>query len=315
VNGDGYDDVLVGAPGYQDSTGRAYLYLGSSSGLASTADQVWTGSATQQHLGQRVTGAGDVDADGYHEALICADPQTSSSSPGGSDRIFLYAGSSSGLSGYPIVELGSRLCAVSAAGDVNADGYADVIVGDMNHDTYRGLAQVLLGSARGLSSSPAYTVAGEQIEAQMASVVSGAGDVDGDGDDDFLVGGGGGRALLGEGGKGPKLTVTEDGRGLGRTARVEGAGPGDRVLVYVGKSRMRDGRCLAEIGWQCVGLSQEELAAAGVANDDGVARLQIVTPSDLLDEPQLTLRAFALQQGEGWISTERSNGAHLFLGN
>jgi len=56
VDGDGYDDVVVGAPGYGSSAGRAYLYAGSASGLSSTASVTLEGTS-ESRLGYAVAGA------------------------------------------------------------------------------------------------------------------------------------------------------------------------------------------------------------------------------------------------------------------
>ena len=63
VNGDGYDDVIVGAYGYSSSTGRAYVYEGSASGLSSTATTTLTGGASTYYFGYSVAGAGDGPGD------------------------------------------------------------------------------------------------------------------------------------------------------------------------------------------------------------------------------------------------------------
>ena len=68
VNGDGYGDVIVGAPNYH-RVGRAFLYLGSASGLTSPA--AWTAKLDQpdEAFGFSVTSAGDVNGDGYGDVV------------------------------------------------------------------------------------------------------------------------------------------------------------------------------------------------------------------------------------------------------
>ena len=94
VNGDGYSDVIVGADGYGTETtneGRAYLYLGSASGLSATAS--WKTESNQQdaRYGCSVSTAGDVNGDGYSDVIVGAYGYNNG-------RAFLYLGSSSGLS-------------------------------------------------------------------------------------------------------------------------------------------------------------------------------------------------------------------------
>jgi hypothetical protein len=80
---------------------------------------------------------------------------------------------------------------VAGAGDVNGDGFADVIVGAFLHDageTNEGAAFVYLGSGSGLSTTPVWTGQGNQTNASFGCSVAGAGDVNGDGYADVIVG-------------------------------------------------------------------------------------------------------------------------------
>ena len=87
VNGDGYSDVIVGAPGYNKFTGRAYLYLGSASGLNPTPAFTATGEAPTDQFGLVVATAGDVNGDGYADVMIAV-PYYSADA----GRVYLYFG-------------------------------------------------------------------------------------------------------------------------------------------------------------------------------------------------------------------------------
>ena len=79
---------------------------------------------------------------------------------------------------------------LASAGDVNGDGFGDVIIGDQGYDhgqVDEGAAWVYLGTADGLSPSPAWKAESDQADAAFGLRVAGAGDVDGDGFDDVLV--------------------------------------------------------------------------------------------------------------------------------
>jgi hypothetical protein len=71
VNNDNYDDVMVGAYGYNSNTGRVYIYYGGSS-MDSTVDIILTGEGTSDYFGMSVSGAGDVNNDNYDDIIIGA---------------------------------------------------------------------------------------------------------------------------------------------------------------------------------------------------------------------------------------------------
>jgi len=194
VNGDGYDDVIVGARVFFGASGleNAFLYLGSAGGPSATPD--WSSSASRSCTVISVSGAGDVNGDGYDDVIV-GEPCSDSGGSGG--RAALYLGSASGLSDTPSWVVRSEQfsasygTSVSGAGDVNADGYDDVIIGASRFDGVledEGRAFLYLGSAGGLSPDPDWTAEGGQEDAQFGTSVSGAGDVNGDGYGDVIVG-------------------------------------------------------------------------------------------------------------------------------
>jgi hypothetical protein len=194
VNGDGYSDVIVGA-GLDGTGGRAYLYLGSATGLGTTPAWTMDGPQAGAAFGWSVAPAGDVNGDGYADVLIGAENYSGVAVQEGA--AYLVLGSPSGLAattawsafGDQAQELFSR--SLASAGDVNGDGYSDVIVAAMNFDgnLYRqGKAFVYLGSPTGLSPTPAWTALGNQEGASFGYSVAGAGDVNGDGYSDVVVG-------------------------------------------------------------------------------------------------------------------------------
>jgi hypothetical protein len=210
VDGDGYADVIVGAPNYdagEVGEGVAFVFLGSATGVASgspaTAAAVLQSKQAGASLGVSVAGAGDVNGDGYADVIVGAPYYDSGQTDEGAAFVFL--GSASGVaSGSPATaaatlqsnQAGASLgVSVAGAGDVNGDGYADVIVGAPNYDAGdvgEGAAFVFLGSASGVASgSPATaatTLQSKQASAGLGSSVAGAGDVDGDGYADVIVG-------------------------------------------------------------------------------------------------------------------------------
>ncbi|HNM68454.1 MAG TPA: FG-GAP-like repeat-containing protein [Flavobacteriales bacterium] len=183
VNGDGYSDVIVGAP--LNGTGRAYLFLGAAGGLATSPANTLAGGSG---FGASVAPAGDVDHDGYADVIV--------GSPG-SGEAYLFRGSTTGLIAVPQIVLseppaaGLFGCSVSTAGDVNGDGYSDVIVGARlasNGQASEGLAYVYLGSTTGIVSPYQRRLEANVANADLGVSVAGAGDVNGDGYSDVIVG-------------------------------------------------------------------------------------------------------------------------------
>jgi len=197
VNGDGYSDLIVGAPFFsngQSEEGRAYLFLGSPSGLSPTPAWTYESNQVGARLGWSVSSAGDVNGDGFSDVVACAYMFTATQTAEG--RCFLFLGSPTGLSSTPDwtydggQEYGFFGISVSLAGDVNGDGYGDVIVGANLYDNTvmtEGAAFLFLGSPTGLGSAPAWTVYGGQGGAELGNAVGLAGDVNGDGYSDVYV--------------------------------------------------------------------------------------------------------------------------------
>ncbi|MCL4561680.1 MAG: integrin alpha, partial [Chloroflexi bacterium] len=211
VNGDGYGDVLVGSSKYADNIyreGVVFVFHGSIAALSPAAD--WQACSGQKGslFGSAVAAAGDVNGDGYADILIGAPSYNDGTTKTGA--AFAYYGSPFGLSdapgwswigGSPNADFGY---AVASAGDVNQDGFADVLIGapwftqDLKEE---GAAFLFLGSSTGLSRVPDWITEGDQIGSGFGAAVSGAGDVNGDGFSDVIVGAPSYDNSLGEGGR------------------------------------------------------------------------------------------------------------------
>jgi hypothetical protein len=202
VNGDGFDDVVVGARtasvGSLRVLGTASVFHGSASGIAATPTRVLAGPQQSSSFGESVAGAGDINGDGYGDLIVGA-PNTNVNTreTAGSARVF--HGSPSGIAAFPNAMLLGVAAAdhfggsVASAGDINGDGYADVVVGAAGADVLgrsngTGTASLFYGSGSGIAATPTGVISGARQGDQFGISVASAGDVNGDGYSDLVVG-------------------------------------------------------------------------------------------------------------------------------
>jgi YD repeat-containing protein len=205
VNNDGYDDVIVGAPQNDaggGNAGRVYVYSGQNGALLHTFTGQTTGS---ERLGWSVSGAGDVNNDGFDDVIVGAPQNDAGANNAG--RAYLYSGQNGAvLHTFTGQASGEQLgWSVSGAGDVNNDGFADLIVGT-NDVNVPGTARVYSGQ----NGAELHTFIGEVKDDAFGYSVSGAGDVNNDGFADVIIGaihagGGRGRAYVYRGDTGAVL--------------------------------------------------------------------------------------------------------------
>ena len=195
LDGDGYDDLIVGGNRADDFVGKAWVFYGSASGPAATADLELVPPSTGQ-FGFHVAGLGDVDGDGYPEVGVGAP-----FSDGRSGRVYVYSGGPTGLDATPHVVSGpvsgGYFGLAFDGGDVNGDGYADLVASSYCYGGCRGRVYVFEGGPAGLAASPATAIDGPTTLSYYGQAVASGGDTDGDGCDDVVVGGYG--AASGEG--------------------------------------------------------------------------------------------------------------------
>ncbi|MCP4810721.1 MAG: hypothetical protein GY884_35755 [Proteobacteria bacterium] len=186
VDGDGLDDVLVGAFGYDDDRGRVYILLGKNlaSGLLSGADHVLVGEEVGDKAGWTAA-SGDLDGDGTPDVAVGA--------PGASAVYVVYGASlgSMDLGDADVVirgEAGQELGRSVAVGDVDGDGRDDLVVGAAGG---AGLVAVFdgatLGSAASLADADS-TLVGDAEGDEVGRTLA-LGDVDADGTQDLVIGG------------------------------------------------------------------------------------------------------------------------------
>ncbi len=202
VNGDGYDDILIGASRYKDDftdEGAAFLWFGSplemTPGTPANADWSAFGGQEGAFFGICVAAAGDVNGDGYGDAIVGAPLYSHGETEEGAAVVF--HGSASGLEPFASWQDESNQTealfglSVASAGDVNGDGYSDILVGAPSYDASgpdNGLALCYLGSAAGVQTTPDWSKHGSDAADQLGWAVASAGDIDGDGYSDVLTG-------------------------------------------------------------------------------------------------------------------------------
>jgi hypothetical protein len=198
VNGDGYFDVIIGASRFsngEENEGGAFVYYGSPSGLSASHNWSMESNQANAFFGVSVSSAGDVNKDGYADVIIGSSYYDNGETNEG--RIFIYLGSASGLSKTPYFSAeGDQVNAffgksVACAGDVNKDGFSDVIIGAPGYDhgqVNEGRAYLYLGTYMGMTQSPAWTGESNQAEAAFGNSVAMGGDVNGDGFSDVIIG-------------------------------------------------------------------------------------------------------------------------------
>jgi hypothetical protein len=289
VNGDGRSDFLVGAPGtdYNNHPGSGSVYV--IFGRASTAsiDLQSLGNAgfridgagNYDWAGATISGGGDVNQDGKADILVGVDwPTGQVPSAAGSVYVVFGKASTSPISLGTLGDNGFRIdgaeqydyagAAVATAGDVNGDGRSDVLIGapgaDPNGKSSSGSVYVVFGKTsntvvnlRGLSTS-GFQIHGANVNDRLGASLALAGDVNGDGRADLLLG---------------APTASNTGRIESGSAYVVfgRATPGDLDLASLGDQGFRmDG---AQVYYD----AGESVASAGDFNGD--ARPDIVVGS------------------------------------
>ncbi len=199
INNDAFDDIIIGAPIYDyfdfgdpNQGGMIFSFYGSATGLSAMADWQHTEGDEETGYGISVSTARDVNSDGYDDVIVGANTWGWE----GDGRAFLYYGSATGLGAtFAWSDFGSYEAAffgtsVSTAGDVNADGFSDVIISAPNMAGLAGDGIVYLyyGSETGISINPDWQIGTDQESADYGQSISTAGDMNGDGYSDIIIG-------------------------------------------------------------------------------------------------------------------------------
>ena len=296
VNNDGIEDLIIGArfgdPAGGANAGEAYVIFGTDAGFGATFDLTSldgtngftaTGDGDGARLGFAVADAGDVNGDGIDDIIIGA-PEAFNTGGDASGRAYVIFGSGSafgatiavtsldGTNGFALdgVAAGDNAgLSVDGAGDINGDGIDDIIIGaglaDVSTEVDAGSSYIVYGTDAGFSAvvslaaldgTNGFTVNGLAAGDELGNSVAGAGDVNGDGFDDFLIG---------------AYRADPNGNNSGQTYLVFGTDAGFSATFDVSTLDGTNGFSIDGQG----GQSGFSVATAGDVNNDGYSDLLI----------------------------------------
>ena len=318
-NGDGYDDIIVGAPFADFPSGGSHIIFGGPNGLAPTVEvmsltpsqgmSVFRGTRSQE-LGHAVSFAGDFDSDG-HSDVIVGSPSTNN----GRGAVYLIFGTAiaetDSVSSFQESMVGDGVFsifssdlhrmvgnAVDTAGDFNGDGFTDLLVSgfDLKINSLA-TAYVIFGqreaNATGIDlddpkSTAFFAFDSFKPKAKPGKILSAAGDINADGIDDIIVG--------------SSLADTANGRGAGQSHVIFGAK--QDLADRLSPSLLNGENGFSVLGGQPHANLGHSVSSAGDINADGIADILMGAPGQRNSEGSSAGATYVLfGQCDGFSST------------
>lgn len=304
INGDGIDDLIVGAPQADpndaENAGSAYVVFGSTGGFEpqlslSSLDGEngfrLDGVAAGDFASFAVDGAGDLNGDGTDDLIIGAPFADQSGMPDSGTAYVVFGSTNGFLSDFDLSSLdginGFRIQGVSAndvagysvssAGDIDGDGLGDIVIGARSSSPGTGNSYVLFGTSSGfgsnielsaLNGSDGFRLSGIDPGDFAGSSVSAAGDINDDGVDDLLIG--------------APFAITVPGGRVGESYVVFGTTSG--FAANVDLSSLDGSNGFSIIGLDDGGRTARYASGIGDFNGDGVDDLILSASTASFDE-------------------------------
>lgn len=245
LNDDGYEDLLVAA--HLSGPGTVFLHLGSPTGPASATTWLKAGETPTTGLGRVIAPAGDVDGDGFPDALIAAPTDSRGADEGG--FVMLVFGAIQGIDPRPAWVYEGRLprgqlgAAATGVGDVDGDGLSDFAIGcpgcaranaAPSAEVPAGQVLIFRGRLTGPAAQAAWTLDPSSDATSFGADLEPLGDLDGDGRADFAAVAQDAVEIFKGSDAGPRLFATFTAAGVSGPGDLDGNGLPDLVLLRDG---------------------------------------------------------------------------------